>query len=353
MTLRLNGDSSGFTEIKAADAAGDNSIKLPASNGSANQLLKNGSTAGELEYTSSVFVDSSGRLLVNTSNSLPADSQLQVEGTGYYEGSASLRRNSNDAGGTALRICKSRGTSNGSFNVVSDGDTLGLVQFIGADGTNDETACEIRGEIDGTPGSSVMPGKLTFSTNAGGASVTPRVEIGSNGALKLLAGCPGIDFSAIQTNNAGMTSEMLDSYEEGSFSPTIKDWNGSYTTQIGTYIKIGKMVFCQGEVMTNGSTGSSMNLFPGVDGLPFALGTDITGGSGNISQRHHGTGTIVGQNVSVPSGEMAFVTFDNAGGASLFPNNISNTQAKNFVANYISLTSNFGYRFNLSYYTNA
>jgi hypothetical protein len=161
-------------------------------------------------------------------------------------------------------------------------------------------------------------------------------------------------------NGGGLTfngdtaaANALDDYEEGSFNPTIKNWNGTYNTQNGTYVKIGKMVFCQGEVITNGSTGTSMDVFPGVDSLPFVPGTDITGGSGSISQRHMGTATIVGQNASMPSGDMAFVTFDNGGGAALFPNNISNTQAKNFSRTYISQTSNFGYRFNLAYYTNA
>ena len=50
MTLRLNGSSSGFTEINAPAAAGSNTLILPTSNGSANQVLKNGSTAGTLEF---------------------------------------------------------------------------------------------------------------------------------------------------------------------------------------------------------------------------------------------------------------------------------------------------------------
>ena len=50
MTLRLNGSSSGFTEIDAPAAAGSNTLTLPTSNGSANQYLKNGSTAGTLEF---------------------------------------------------------------------------------------------------------------------------------------------------------------------------------------------------------------------------------------------------------------------------------------------------------------
>ena len=50
MTLRLNGSNSGFTEVKAPATAGSNTITLPTSNGSANQYLKNGSTAGTLEF---------------------------------------------------------------------------------------------------------------------------------------------------------------------------------------------------------------------------------------------------------------------------------------------------------------
>ena len=50
MTLRLNGSNSGFTEVKAPATAGSNTITLPTSNGSANQFLKNGSTAGTLEF---------------------------------------------------------------------------------------------------------------------------------------------------------------------------------------------------------------------------------------------------------------------------------------------------------------
>ena len=52
MTLRLNGSSSGFTEIDAPAAAGSNTITLPTSNGSADQFLMNSGTAGELEFAS-------------------------------------------------------------------------------------------------------------------------------------------------------------------------------------------------------------------------------------------------------------------------------------------------------------
>lgn len=60
MTLRLNGSNSGFTEVKAPATAGSNTITLPTSNGSANQYLKNGSTAGTLEFGT---LPSSGKIL--------------------------------------------------------------------------------------------------------------------------------------------------------------------------------------------------------------------------------------------------------------------------------------------------
>ena len=77
MTLRLNGTSSGFTEIDAPAAAGSNKITLPTSNGSAEQFLKNSGTAGELEFSN--MVETSTGVGIGTSS---PDQKLQVEGSG-------------------------------------------------------------------------------------------------------------------------------------------------------------------------------------------------------------------------------------------------------------------------------
>tara|TARA_A100001515_G_scaffold119067_1_gene101540 strand:+ start:191 stop:805 length:615 start_codon:yes stop_codon:yes gene_type:complete len=71
MTLRLNGSSSGFTEIDAPAAAGSNTLTLPTSSGSAFQSLRNGSTAGSL-----VFADTAILQVVH------AETQTEVEITG-------------------------------------------------------------------------------------------------------------------------------------------------------------------------------------------------------------------------------------------------------------------------------
>lgn len=82
--------------------------------------------------------------------------------------------------------------------------------------------------------------------NTGG---TERLRITSDGTLQL-NNSPGIDFSQIQTNASGMTSETLDAYEEGTFTPRLNGYTGSAYANVtnttshdpGRYIKVGRRV---------------------------------------------------------------------------------------------------------------
>jgi hypothetical protein len=56
MPVRLNGSTSGYTELSAPAVAGNNSIALPTGNGSAYQILRNGATAGSLEYVDNLVL---------------------------------------------------------------------------------------------------------------------------------------------------------------------------------------------------------------------------------------------------------------------------------------------------------
>jgi len=70
------------------------------------------------------------------------------------------------------------------------GDTLGLVQFNGADGNSDEIGSEIRGVVDGSVGNGNMPGMLVFSTNSGAQNAAPteRMKIDSDGLVNITNG---------------------------------------------------------------------------------------------------------------------------------------------------------------------
>jgi len=65
--VQINGSTSGSVIIASPAVAGNNTLTLPTSNGSANQFLKNGATAGSLGY-SSLVEDSSGNVGIGTAS---------------------------------------------------------------------------------------------------------------------------------------------------------------------------------------------------------------------------------------------------------------------------------------------
>jgi len=231
------------------------------------------------EGTEAVRIDASQRLLVGTSSSRSIDglsAAIQCEGTVGSTAAHSAYRTSNDQYGAYFLFGKSRSTSLGGSALVSSGDEIGILTFCGADGTDTNSiAARIGAYVDGTPGSNDMPGRLVFSTTADGASSpTERLRITSDGTLQL-RNSPGIDFSQIQTNAAGMTSETLDSYEEGTWTPT----QGSFSTWTSptfnaTYTKVGRLVTVV-LYQTGGTIGWSAQ--QRIDGLPFAPSTPSTG----------------------------------------------------------------------------
>ena len=134
--------------------------------------------------TERMRIDSSGRLLLGTTSSTSPigwNNKLQVAGTDAQAG-ISIRRDQASTGGALLVFGKSRGSLNGN-TVVQSGDQLGGMYFTGADGTDlNSIAAQISVEVDGTPGSNDMPGRLLFKTTADGASsATERMRIDSSG----------------------------------------------------------------------------------------------------------------------------------------------------------------------------
>jgi hypothetical protein len=106
----------------------------------------------------------------------------------------------------------------------------------------------------------------------GGSFLT---TIGVGGATPSASGS-GITFPASQS--ASTDANTLDDYEEGSWTPSLGG-NTTYVKQVGTYVKIGRQVYIQGEFhITTLGTGSSSTIF----GLPFTVGGATGEGVGNI-----------------------------------------------------------------------
>ena len=146
-------------------------------------------------------VDSSGRLLVDTTADRPIEQpfgnglnsaqpgKIVVEDSGA--GTLNLivaRENQSNAYGPAISLVKSRGTSDGSYTIVQAGDNLGTIQFGGADGSADRVGAAIVSQVDSTPGSDDMPGRLMFATTPDGSGhPIERLRITKDGHLSLVA----------------------------------------------------------------------------------------------------------------------------------------------------------------------
>lgn len=111
-------------------------------------------------------------------------------------------------------------------------------------------------------------GTSTFVGNIANPTIT--------GTLNLTGG--QIKFPATQVSSSDPNT--LDDYEEGTWTPTITGYNGafssvSYSAQQGKYVKIGRLVCCQGYVNWTSKSGGT-GVFC-ITGLPFS--TYDTGGT--------------------------------------------------------------------------
>ena len=142
----------------------------------------------------------SGDLAVNT-NTLFVDVSADKIGIGTASPEVPLHMKSSGgiiaerfqagAGSTLLDLRKSRNATIGSHTILQNGDGIGGLVFRGSDGTNYESAAAIFAEVDGTPGTNDMPGRLTFSTTADGANAyTERLRITSAGLVGIGTSSP-------------------------------------------------------------------------------------------------------------------------------------------------------------------
>ena len=171
----------------------------------------------------------------------------------------------------------------GTDNVLTNDEKTGTISFITSDGSykgtySDGIAAEIACITETATGAGYGLAFYTGVTTA--SNRAERLRISRSGDVELKTGnlvVPsgnGIDFSA--TSGTG-TSELFDDYEEGNWTPAFDGVTVTYTTQTGTYVKIGSMVYgyCRIVVSSIDNTdGSSVS----ISGLPY--NPAVTGNGG-------------------------------------------------------------------------
>jgi hypothetical protein len=122
--------------------------------------------------------------------------------------------------------------------------------------------------------SSVSDGYIALSTQSTGGALNEKVRIHSGGVMSATQGI------ALGVGTANTASNVLDDYEEGTFTPTIGPLDGlssvSYTTQSGVYTKVGRIVHFRFFLRCSGTANSNdINIY----GLPFTSSTSEIGGA--------------------------------------------------------------------------
>jgi len=149
------------------------------------------------------------------------------------------------------------------------------------------------------------------------------VEV-SDGDLVIGTAGHGINFSAT-SDGSGMSAEVFDDYEEGSWTPRVTDGtdvaqsNGSFTR--GDYTKIGRLVHCSFQIVLTDLTssgGGEVNGSIRMDGFPFAnrnvQGAQSGGVIGAASHLNITAGHSVSLVMRINVAEADFSLSDSSGG---------------------------------------
>ena len=182
--------------------------------------------------------------------------------------------------------------------------TVGAIKFINRENSNSSSGgnansknlatIDVYADTSDSNAGDDCGGFIRFVTKGDGSGNAERARITSSGNLQIADGDlvistsgHGIDFSATSNTSAtgaSMSNELLDDYEEGTWTPTIAYQYGSvtsYNSQIGKYTKIGNMVYADFFVQLS-DKGDPSGSYSYIQGFPFNH-TGSTAGTGTIN----------------------------------------------------------------------
>lgn len=222
--------------------------KLPTMTGNGNKTVRVNSGGTALEVSKVVITEpaTSATMTIADGKTLTTNNTLTLTGT---DGSSVAF----GTGGTVLYL-------GGALGNPSSGTVTNLT---GTASIN----------INGTVGATT-PTTGAFTTVTASSTIKCATTIGVGNATPSGSGA-GITFPA--TQSASTDANTLDDYEEGTFTPTLYGGTTagttSYTAQVGTYTKIGRVVNFHLFINVTSATGTGIMT---IGGLPFSVATGVS-----------------------------------------------------------------------------
>ena len=225
----------------------------------------------------------------NTVKIESGDAFQVVSGTTTLGGNTDITGNTSITGDTATLTL----TDSSSHSA----NTGPAISFFSKDsgGTSREVA-----KIVGESHSGANEGNLALQTRNGGTLET-KWKVFKNGNLIPTNSAYGIILGNTVTGDAN----LLDDYEEGTWSPGINyagnNTNATMNQTSGTYVKIGRQVFCSGMLYIGNKNGGTGDVF--LTGLPFTAVDRIANtsieGNGIISYYYGLSASVHTQSIAV------------------------------------------------------
>jgi hypothetical protein len=263
---------------------GGATVKVAVSNLTAGRAV----AVASLASTGNVTV-SSGRIGVNTAS---PDSPLHVVASGVDE---------------IVHLVNNTGNS---YVLISDDNNATSVSY---------------GSIGGGNAYIFTAGYTSLYTGT-----TEKVRIDATGNIIPKVAAKGINFTA-NTPAAGMTSQLLNWYEEGTWTPTFTfvtpgDFAATYSQQIGSYTRIGNRITVNCTITSTSFTFTTAAGQLRILGLPFTSEA-TTGNQSHGALATTGVTYTLGYTmvISIVSPNTAFIAFTQSGtAAALGPLTVAN-----------------------------
>jgi hypothetical protein len=179
-------------------------------------------------------------------------------------------------------------------------------------------------QISGRRESATDDGYFAIETQATGGSLTERVRIHSGGVMSAANGI------ALGVGTANTASNVLDDYEEGTFTPQLKISGSTtgitYSAQAGHYTKIGNRAIVNMEIALSAKGSNTGNV--SLIGLPFTTSND-----------NYQTAYVYNDRVSSPNGDVQAYVLSNNTNINFYQSRTDGTNNGNLTGNELNSNS--------------